>query len=152
MHSYVEKRWGKGVFSNWEIKDDNDEERNGSEFQTSGAGKLKDRAPALFRLACGTARRFWEDERSDLGGEYEDRQQEREGGRAPSKYRKESVAILKTTPSQSATGSQWSFFKRDVTWSWRSLRKVGRAALYFIFCLRVICREPLCPSGKALGW
>ena len=46
-----------------------------------------------------------------------DRQQERNGGKIPSKRRSERFATLKTMPS--AAGGQWSFCRRSVTWSWR---------------------------------
>ena len=66
-----------------------------------------------------------------------------------SKYRNERVASLKKM--RSAAGSQWSFFRRGVTWSLRCLRKTGRAACFCIFCSRATCSEFM-PARSELQW
>ena len=59
----------------------------GCEFQTDGAMKLKERSPKGFRFRLGILSNFSLEDRRDRDGSYVQRDEERYGGKDPSKMR-----------------------------------------------------------------
>ena len=57
----------------------------GSKFRTVGAANLNERSPAAFRLTRGTTSNFSDDERRECVGWQVRKEDDKYGGRVPSK-------------------------------------------------------------------